>query len=59
VVEDEERGLLRQDGVPSQDQLHAVDQLQQGDVESLPGGVQGVGPLTVPPPVGGVGIKLL
>ena len=50
MVEDEESSLVRVDGVAGEDEVHAVHQLQQGHVEGLPGGVEGVRTLAVPAP---------
>ena len=51
MVEDKQSVLLRNDLIAGENELHAEDQLKQGDVESLPGGVEGVRALSEPPPV--------
>ena len=37
--------------IAGENELHAEEQLEQGDVERLPGGVEGVRALSEPPPV--------
>ena len=51
MVEDKQSVLLRNNLIAGEDELHAEEQLEQGDVERLPGGVEGVRALSEPPPV--------
>ena len=51
MVEDKQSVLLRNNLIPGENELHAEEQLEQGDVERLPGGVEGVRALSEPPPV--------
>ena len=39
---------MRKDGVAGENELHPEDELQQGHVEGLPGGIQGVRALPKP-----------
>ena len=59
MVEDEESSLIWLDGVPGEDQPHAVHQLQQGNIEGFPGGIEGVGTFAVPAPAKKESIKIL
>ena len=42
---------MRKNRISGQNQLNPKDELQQGYVEGLPGGVEGVRALSEPPPV--------
>ena len=54
MVEDQESIFLRKDWIAGQNELDPEDKFQQGDIEGLPGGVQGVRAL--PKPLSTVGI---
>ena len=51
MVENKQSVLFRNNLIAGENELHAEDQLEQGDVEGLPGGVEGVRALSEPPPV--------